>query len=166
MIRQLEIDVPNFINNWLPVHQRLVNRLSFLQVVLAPFTIMMAEYKAWRDKSITRAYVSGQKISMEWYLNELFDPTNRDIYIDSPDNTGTLVALIAEGAPALTVGLQSEPTEVGDFVMVPLPYEDVATGNADFVVYVPIAYIAEEPAIRMVVLNYKLAGKRFVVSYF
>lgn len=166
MIRQIKIEIPDFIYNWLPVHQRLMKRVKFLQVLMSPFTIMMGEYLAWRDKSITRAYVSCEKLSMEWYLNELYDTDLRRIYIESPDATGVYVALESEGTPTLDVGLESEPTEVSDFVMVPLPYEDVDTGNADFVVWVPVDLVALELAIKKVVINYKLAGMRYVVAYF
>lgn len=166
MIRLLGMNIPDFANNWLPVHQRKANRLGFLQVLLSPFTIMMADYRVWRNKSITRAYVSSEKKSMEWYLNELYDTDLRRIYIDSPDNTGLPVALQTEGLPDLELGLQSEPTEVGNYAMIPLPNEDVETGMVDFVVHVPIDLTPAEAAIKKVVLNYKLAGKRYVVSYF
>lgn len=166
MIRLIEINVPGFINNWLPVHKRLAARLRFLQVLLAPFSIMMATYKVWRDKSVTRAYVNSQKMSMEWYLNELYDADLRRIYIESPDASGLYIALETESSPAMTTGLQSEPAELSDFVMVPLPYEDVDTGNADFVLWVPLDLSMLEQQLKKVLINYKLAGKRYALRYF
>jgi len=163
MIRQISISVPDFINNWLPVHRRKNVWLSFLQVLLIPFRVMMAEYKTWRDANITRSYVSGQTISMEWYLNELYDPIDREIRILTADPSGFLVALQVESSPVMLVGLQ--PAEATVFEYVPLPAEDVTFGNLDFLVQAPISLMNIEPAIVKIVNNYKLAGKRYTIIY-
>jgi hypothetical protein len=165
MIRQISIDIPGFINNWLPVHRRKNIWLGFLQVLLVPFRTMMSEYKDWRDASIMRAYVSSQTISMEWYLNELYDPIDREIRILTADPSGFYVAMQSETAPVMLAGLQTVLTEAGTFAYVPLPGEDLVTGMADFVVHAPLALMSMEAAIRKVVNNYKLAGKRYTIVY-
>jgi len=166
MIRQISINIPQFIYNWIPVHRRKANWVKFLQVISAAFTTMMAEYKEWRNASITRAYVSSQTISMEWYLNELYDNTLRRIEIVTGDVSGVLVALQSEAIPFILAGLQSEPGELGDFQYMPLPFEDVTTGTADFIVRVPLALTWREGVIKRVVNNYKLAGKTYTIVYF
>lgn len=166
MIRLISIDIAGFINNWLPVHKRKIRWLSFFQVLLVPFRLMMAEWKQWRDSAITRAYVSSQKLSIEWYLNELFDPVDRGIYIDTPAASGLYLALETELTPVLLAGLETEPAELGDYEYVPLPGEDVEGGMADFIVYVPADLAMQEDAIRRVVISYKLAGKSWTIIYF
>lgn len=165
MIRKFRITIGMFIHNWLPPHKRQAVRKSFLGVLLTPFTIMMAEYIAWRDDAVTRANVSNESMSLEWYLNERFDTDLRRIYIETNNANGVPFGLRATEASDLQAfGLRA--TEPSDTIAFPLRGESATIGFKSFGVFIPTDLADDEDEIAGVVTRYKLAGKTFTIIQF
>lgn len=162
MIRKHRINIDLFINNWLPSHKRQTNRKGLLAVLLTPFTIMMGEFVAWRDEAIIRANVTSETISIEWYLNYLFDPTLKRIHIESNDGDGVILGVkTTEPLKFLYFGdKDDEPTA---FQYLYKPGETTDLGTASFGVYIPTDLEDQALDIFAIVKIYKLAGKTFVI---
>jgi hypothetical protein len=126
---------------------------------------MHDEYLAWRNAFIQKAYITNETISIEWYLNELFDASLRRIYIVTNDAPGVDIGLTAsEPTEFKDVGLiASEPA---DYLDVPMIGEDADIGFYKFAVYIPSAIAAQSEAIAAIVKQKKLAGKTFTIITF
>jgi hypothetical protein len=109
MIKLFNLNVTQFIYQYLPVHKRRPNRLSLLQVIIAPFIIMMNQFIPWRNAAMKRSYAGWSELSLEWLLNDQLNPDNTyaAIYIDSAPASGTYVGLnsTAEAATSLNAGM-------------------------------------------------------------
>ena len=165
-IKRNNIAVDNFIENYIPIRLRKVLRLIVLRIIFSPIKTLSNEYQIWREESVTRAYVTGETMSMEWYLN-LIMSSGTDIYIESA------------GVSGVPIGLETIPTELGiylnagleaseavNYFSVPLVGEDTLFGNASFVVYVPVALAGSEALIVSIVNQYKAAGKIYKIIYY
>ena len=56
--------------------------LDWIQSLLAPLQVLNATFAAYVNNTRYLLYLTGQVIYLEHYLNDLFDPTLRRIYID------------------------------------------------------------------------------------
>lgn len=165
MIRKFSFTIKNIIFAYLPPYKRRPNRLKLLGVLLYPLTIIMQEYKAWRDEAIIKATVTIEKGSIEWYLNYLFDPVEQRIYIETNNAEGVLMGLRAtEVLDFQLMGLRA--TEPTDFVAFSNRGEHPVLGFASFGVFIPTDLAAQADAISGVMRIYKLGGKTFkIIQY-
>lgn len=159
-IRKFRVTVKMFIKQYLPGFLRTAERLKSYCILLYPFEVLNDEWVTYRDQSVTRANVSFETGSLEWYLNELYDPTERRIYIETNDDDGLEFGLSdTEPDDFQEIGLSG--SEPDDFVEIPLKGEHPDFGFKSFGVYVPTDIIAQAEAIKSVVNNYRWAGKTF-----
>ena len=165
MIQKRSISISTFIKTWLPQHKRQPNRLNLFGLLLTPFSTMMAEFIVWRNAVIKKAYVSNQTMSIEWYLNELFDPTLRRIYIITNDAQGVPMGLRAT-EPSYKQAMGLRATEPLAKVAFPLRGEDPTIGLYNFGVMIPTALASAVDDIRGIVMQKKLAGKTFTIIQF
>ena len=168
MIRVYLFNYIQYLVNWTKYHWRTLDRITFYQILLLPFSFIWDEWVVWRDAAITRANVTGETMSLEWYLNFLFNGGGIDIYIETAGSGGIPLGLEAlggaEAALFETEGLEAlGGAEAAAFVVYPLYGEDLLTGTASFAVYVPNALIAFNDQIKGVVNNYRYAGNTFVI---
>lgn len=161
--RRINIDV--YIQTWLPQHKRQPNRLMLFRLLLTPLKLLMADFLVWRDAFIQKAYITNETISMEWYLNELYDDVSRRIYIQTNDAVGVDIGLAAtEPTEFKDVGLiASEPA---DFMDMPLIGEDPDIGFYNFAVFIPSSLAPMTNEIASIVKQKKLAGKTFTIITF
>lgn len=155
-----KVNIDNFVRGYLPPEKRLTNYILNGKILNAPLSQVVEDFLSWRDDVIMRAKVTGQHQSLEWYLNEKFDNTERRITTETNYGTG------------LPMGLRDDEdvvTPMGDRVA-----EDVATpmrrhgehptyGFANFGVNIPAALTDSTDDIKGVVDTYRLAGKTFVI---
>lgn len=164
-IQLIRISLDSYIYQYLPPHKRTAGRVEFLNTLLDPFKTINEEWITFRDQAVTAAYVTAETISLEWYLNELFDPTNREIYIETNEGAGVPIGLRAtEPDEMIPIGLRA--TEAADMYAIPLKGETSQLERASFGVFIPEALEAKENEIIGVVNSYKLAGKTFKIITF
>ncbi len=90
-------DPYKLIKQLLPPLLRTPMRIAWLTAVLTPFTRAWEEYVAWRADRYYEVHVTAQTISIEAYLNRLFDPINRRIRIKHGEDEGVYLSLRSEG---------------------------------------------------------------------
>jgi hypothetical protein len=71
MIRNINISIVKFATNYMPVHKRKPVRLNFFTILLSIYQTILAEFESYRMDATKRAQVTGETMSMEWYLNEI-----------------------------------------------------------------------------------------------
>jgi hypothetical protein len=161
-MRKLFIHIGDFVYGWIPAHKRLTIRIQLFTKLMTPFTVMMAEYVTWRDASVTAAQVTGETLSLQWYLNQLFDVTN-SITIETAPVSGVLAGLVSIPESPIVAGqvsVSETPVTVGLSIGTDIP---IYYGKS-FVVNVPTALTAQQDAIKAVVKKYKAAGKSFRIN--
>lgn len=136
-----------------------------MEGLFSPFTKLMLDHISWRNASITRAYVSGETISLQWYLNKLFDPFKQRVRIETATVTGVLAGISTDPNEEdyfFVAGMAaSEPNR---YTIIPIPGEDSIFGNASFGVFVPASFTSRQTtALSGTVKTYKMAGKSFVI---
>lgn len=165
MIRKNRITVNYFIRAFLPPHKRKPNREKLYNVLLHPMKLIMDNFIVWRDKEVIRANMTFETAKMEWYLNHLFDPELKRIYIETNEMAG-LVKGDRTSEPAVYVVKGDRDAEPAEYVVGRVKGEDTALGLAKFGVYIPAALSGEADAIKGAVDNYRYAGKTFVIKTF
>jgi hypothetical protein len=133
------------------------SHLEWLRALLSPLTTLNGIFTDYRAELIKRLRYNGQVIILENLLNDLFDDTDRLIYIDTVNDrlSGVYVYQPSEDvaefisqpgeAPPVYIFQANEPMNVG----------------YDFIVWVPDGILDSEQQqrIKAVVYKYKLAGK-------
>lgn len=160
-MRLFRITVPQYVYNRLPVRKRTPVRVAFFQRLFTPFAVLMNEWINWRDRANTALRVTGETLSLQWYLNSLFDPTDRRIEIESAGLSGVNAGYeVTQNAYFMAAGVEG----VQSGVAVGLPGQDVVYGNVSFVVKVPyVVYVTQLYAVSHVVKTYKAGGKSFAI---
>ena len=126
----------------LPTFLRRPLRIAWLEVLLSSFIRRWSKYADWRDNMYYEVHVTAQVISIEAYLNRLFDPAQRritvgdmqydyrvyvslrneqyeDLYIDGEDGTYIYLADMQVGdgfVVNLPAALADMSTQVGGAV--------------------------------------------------
>jgi hypothetical protein len=161
MIRKISVDVIKFVGNYLPVHKRKTLRLNFLRTLLSIFDTLRIEYMLWRDEAVIKAYVTGETMSIEWYLNYICG-TGTAITIETAGVSGVAAGVLAtEPSIYMVAGvLASEPAK---YTSVGFPGENTLWGTKTFIVKVPTASSGWSPTITAIVNNYRAAGKSFKI---
>lgn len=162
MIRKFRISIDKFTYQYLEPEWRLPNILLLFKVVLYPFQVMMDEYIAYRDAAIIKANVSCETMSIEWYLNELFDNELRRITIDTATSDGVYIRNEGE-APDNPLYLGNEATEPARFEYLYNPGEHVNFEGKSFAVFIPASLAGVKDQIRGITNIYRNAGKTFTI---
>lgn len=163
IIRRISVSIYRFLQQYLYTEIRLPHTIKLFDVLLHPFSLMMAEYKAWRNEAIIKANITISKGSVEWYLNYLFDTTLQRIYIENNKGGGVIMGIEAtETAMYQIMGI--EATEPTLYVIMTIDGEDDDMGLSSFGVFVPTALISQADAISGIVNLYTI--KDFVIIEF
>ena len=161
MVRKINVDILKAVGNYLPVHKRKPLRLNLLRTMMSVFYTMRTEYMLWRDEAITKAYVTGETMSIEWYLNYLCS-SGSGIYIETAGASGVAAGIILTETSIYVVGgiISSEPTK---YVSAGLYGENSIWGTKSFIVYIPTAASGYNDLITSVVNVYRSAGHTFKI---
>jgi len=138
----------------LPTFLRRPVRIARLWAWLAPFIQGWNNYVAWRNNMYYEAHVTSQVISIEAYLNRLFDPEQQRITVmDLEYDNRVYVALRTELYDDLYID--------GDGTFIYLNDEQVGEG---FVVNIPADLSDLSIQIRGVVDKIKAAGTYYKIN--
>ena len=162
MIRRISIDIFNYLeNNILPPHKRQPIRLSFLRGLLQPVYDASVAYNVWRDDIIIRATVTGQTLSLQWYLNYVLDATEKRILIIHGTIVGEPLSLRSEAGTHFQMSLRSE---AGTAKSLKLKGEHVTTLPFDFRVLAPAS--VDQGQVKKIVDTYRQQGRKFDIVTF
>jgi hypothetical protein len=164
MIRSISISIVKFATNYMPVHKRKPVRLNLLTILLSIYQTILAEFESYRQEATTKAQVTGETMSIEWYLNEITG-AGGGITIESMGATGVSAGIKnIEPTIYITAGLNA--SEPNSFALISLKNEASHFGTKKFVVYVPISYMGYYEQIIKAVNSYRAVGKTFkIIEY-
>ncbi len=159
----INFDIPAFIVQYLG---KLFNRLywhRWIYSLLYPLIQLWSNYKNWRENTYYLININSQVIRLEGYLNDVFDPSLRRIYISHfPGNySGIYIALQYEATPFVNIPLLSDGQ---DGVFIGLASE--TSYAISFIINVPTALQYREHQIKTIVEKYKFAGKLYQLNYY
>ncbi len=159
--RMIKITIPAFVTNMLPPHKRQTSRLAWLNALTYPLVQLMGDYLSFRQDALIRFTVTGQTISLQWYLNYLLDVELQRILIVNDQYGGFFIGLRSEGKTvAKAFGLSTEtPNEPQT---IPLHGENPASLPYDFRVIIPGSVDARQ--VQGIVNKYKLAGRSYDIK--
>jgi hypothetical protein len=157
------IDFDKLIRQVLPSGLRKPKMIAFLSVILYPLKQLYTQFKQWENKSqYDIKYQSGCPAHLEKVINDIFDNTEKRIYI-GPGNipTRTYLRLRLADNP-LYVRLRSANAPIYIYTRDAYLY-----GNYNFTVNVPDALNTIDTVYLTAVVNrYKRDSKTFIIKYF
>lgn len=140
----------------LPTFLRKPIRIARLFAWLWPFILRWNEYVSWRKDMYYDAHVTSQVISIEAYLNRLFDPEHRRITIsDGSFDNRVYVALRTEYYDELYID-----GEDGTFVFL----SDSEQKSDGFIVNIPVGLTLFAAQISGVVSKIKALGVSYQIN--
>lgn len=147
------IDVHKLIRYLLPTFLRKPLRMAWLEALLAPFAAMWTTYAGWRAEKYYEANVTAQTLSMEAYLNRLFDTVEKRIRIRHGEDKGVYVSLRSEGYDLYYID-----GEEGAFIALEGEQDERLFG---FTAVIPATLSGRSAEIESAVRNIKAAGVPF-----
>lgn len=154
-----DVDLIKLSEMLLPPTLRKKKFFAFLQVMIYPFKLLLEKLISFQKDATLILTVSGQVISLERVLNELFysgkdiyltDVPLEDFYLYNDDETGKGLIMYNDA-------------EVGETV-----WRNDGEGrfNGDFIVNVPFYLKTEEQKIRNILDRYKVTGRKYIIKYY
>ena len=92
----INIDIAKQVRLLLPPALRKPVHIAFLQSMLRPMIEEWQKYLIWRSDRLYEAHVTSQTISMQAYLNRLFDPILKRIVVSHGESNDFYISLWSE----------------------------------------------------------------------
>lgn len=142
-----DIDFNKLIGWLLPAATRKVNQMAWLNALLYPVKYLHTQFLLFTTATRYDIKITGQKCSLEFHLNRVFDPVFNYFYItDSVATTTVFMFLESENRPLYL------PTFISGT-------------QTDFIVHAPNNLEDQEAAIRAFLDKYKLVTKRYELRF-
>ncbi len=145
---------------WLTPQELRKNKLRrLLNIMVAPVVVVYQLFLLYRTAKLYQLKITPQKCYLELLLNNRYDFTLRRIYIDDGvDRPPFYIFQNAELKPKF-IRQRSEN----------LPARIYTSGESgsiadDFIVFVPLGLVFEEPEMTSLIKVYKLAGTKFKIQ--
>ena len=158
-VRIYDIDYAKLIG-WLTPQELRKNKLRRLfNIIVAPVVVLYQLLLTYRTAKLYQLKITPQKCYLELLLNNRYDFTLRRIYIDDGvDKPPFYIFQHAELKPKyLRRSSEHAPIRI---------YTSGESGAIadDFIVFVPMSLVFEEPEMTSLVKVYKLAGTKFKIQ--
>lgn len=154
------LDFGALVKEALPTFKRKTRYLALLQAIARPLATLNQTFAAYRTQSLYRLRFSGQTIYLEHYLNDLYDPTSRQIYIENLEREFVYVYNRAEGVDP------EHLFNLGEVDALPLYLKNVAEIDLSdaFIVWVPDYVTYDETQIRAQIDQYRASGRNYSIQ--
>lgn len=133
--------------------------MSLMYSILKPLKTLNTSFVAFRLAVQRKLRFNAQIIYLEHFLNDLYDPANKGIYIEDLANLElAYVFNHIEERPALYL--------YNDFEQIPvyLFNNSEQNGQVEYIVRVPTDVVYNELLMRKQIQTYNIAGKRFEIK--
>lgn len=150
---RLDFGIYEFLTRMLPYHKRQENRLKLFDWPLEELRDLWNGYVSWRQNTAWESNTTGQKLSLETWLNKTVPNSGNAISITEVTDGGVMIGLLSEGQPDLNIGVKIEPTY---FVSFPINGELQTSHDKDFQVNVPATVNID--FVKNIVDRYCIAG--------
>ena len=151
---RLDFDIWNFLNRSLPHHKRQENRILLFWWPLDQLRAVWIQYVAWRQEIAWEMRTTGQKFSLESWLNHIVAGSQNAISIVETSDGGIMIGVLSEVSPHMDVNLSTEASPASKSF--PLNGELLTPLDKDFKVLVPAAVNTGE--VKAIVDRYVIAG--------
>lgn len=150
-----------FIQQILPPILRKLLMVEFIHAGTKPLREVWFAFLQFRTSTTYKLQFNGQVMYLEQILNETFDPINQDIYITDDANIEyTYIGLQSETpTEQVYIGLQGETPTNQAYIGTLAEYQSAN----NFIVNVP-ATVTNLFAVRSIIDQYKLAGKKYLIN--
>ncbi|MCM1302100.1 MAG: hypothetical protein NC250_01200 [Alistipes senegalensis] len=162
-MRKYDINFKQLALLLLPTFLRRPMMASLTYAVITPLNCIHAKFLRFRNDAAYRLNHNGQVCYLRAALNDTFDPELRRITVtDTAQNVGVMLVFRRDEDRPILVPLRGSDTV--------LPVNRRGFGGVsgyDFVVNIPLALRGiDEARLTAVADTYKLASKRFAISYY
>lgn len=149
-----EIGISNF-----PRRLRKHFTIELLKTLLSPIKLLFNEFYLFFSKKKYDLTFDGRVVYLEHVLNDIFDPLNREIFIeDAPQQQTHYIFNEIEGNEA--VYMYNEIEQQDEFY---LYNQEEIDNSPSFIVWVPSTIIFNESQMKALVNKYKISGKNYVI---
>ena len=133
----------------------------FLKACMYPLVLIHNAFIRYRNAKLYEIAINYQVCYMEAFLNDRFDFTLRRIYIEDAETVEQLYMYTRDEERPINLYERSEDSPV------PLYTRGEVLGDLvnDFIVWVPIGCVYDEPEMRAMIAT-KLCGKRYKIELF
>lgn len=165
-------NLPEILKRNTIVALRLPKFLAWVKNLTHPVNDINEQF-AYLRKEIAEEYkFNGLKHSLEWLMNDTYDPINRGIYIDVHDQPAIYFASEAFQLPPINSVYSYELNAVyshelnGYYALTAEEFNDVANNQYEFTVMVPINVPINVPEAYSLLDKYRFAGLRPRIVHF
>lgn len=126
-----------------------------------PLVLIHNNFIRYREAKLYELFINYQTCYLEIFLNDRFDKTERRIYIDDAQNQDTVYLYLRDELNPVNLYTRSEDNAVALYT------RGESNGDLlnDFIVYVPVDVVFQEPELRAMIAN-NLSGKRYKIELF
>lgn len=135
---------------------------EFVGVVVGQINGASTLHTFYQEKEYEMTF-TGQVIYLEHYLNDLYDPINRDIYIEDFDGPETTYLFNKAENNEETYLFNKSENEPPTYLY---NKAELQALQIDFVVFVPASVTFTEVVMRKQIDKYKLAGKAYKIEVY
>lgn len=144
-----------------PIRLKRVKLISFVFSFLKPLNTLLIVFNQLRATTNYSLQFNGQVIYLEHYLNDLYDPINRGIYIQDTANTSANYLFNDnEQRPPLYIHNEAEQG------VIYLRNSDEDENVNHFIIKVPNGITYNELLMRKQVDYYRVAGKQYTIQIY
>ena len=156
------VDFTDLANKLLPPQRRKPVFKDYLKAAFKPLQQLNDILFNYRRDTRYKLAITGQVIYLEHYLNDLYDPVLRRIYIADTASIeyDYLYNVVETGGPMyLYNAAEAEPPIYLE------NYSEIASADS-FIVMVPVAVTYDETVMRSQIDQYKAAGRQYSIDTF
>lgn len=157
-----DVDMVKMAQLLLPPFLRKPRLFALLRVLVLPFGELHERFMRYRSQSMNRLVITGQVISLEKNLNDMFFLEHNEIYItDVPAESFTMYN---DDEPFPGVVMYNDGEESPDQVI----WRNDGEGryDGDFIVNVPSFLSEYENQIRIFLDTYKVMGRKYILNIY
>lgn len=157
------LDIPLQIHRLLPTFLRKVKMKSLLESYLQPLNEVHGDFIQYRTQNLKELSITNQTIMFEWGINNVFDNTNRGIFIEN-QQLSIIPAFIYhddENEPETYVFHDSEGEQHFH-----LYHDSEIESQVNFILNVPNALNGLNDAIIKFIEQYNHTGMNYIIIYY
>jgi len=156
------INFHNIVDSITPAVMQRIKFKEYLYSAVKPIQSLHSIFYNFYNQINYQLKFNAQVIYLEHYLNDLYDPTNRGIYIEDVANINyTYIYNKIEGRLPLYLYNNSE---IPPQQPLHIKHDSELVTTLDFIVKVPIAVTYVEIIMKNQIKKYNIAGKRFAIQ--
>lgn len=159
MLRYFQVDFNRLLQLLMPVRLRKPIHIAWLCALLQPVRQLYLMFSFWRDTNLYTLKHNSQVVYLKAAINDMFDATERRIYIlDGSLSDPLFVYLTAENTP-LYLGLPGEAALYYSNPQWLYTRAEASFSDYDFIVVLPMGLVYDTVRLNALIDKYRLPSK-------